>query len=64
MPSQVAVAAAAPIVLGSDMNQRQIERALLEAQLAATPYGDGPLLKWMADSKEVVDDQSNSAKYY
>ncbi|CAJ0932375.1 unnamed protein product, partial [Mesorhabditis belari] len=61
MPSQVPVAAAAPIVLGSDVNQRQIERALLEAQLAATPYGDGPLLKWMAAAKETTDDQTNSA---
>ncbi|CAJ0926004.1 unnamed protein product, partial [Mesorhabditis belari] len=61
MPSQVPVAAAAPIVLGSDVNQRQIERALLEAQLAATPYGDGPLLKWMDAAKATTDDQTNSA---
>ncbi|CAJ0586989.1 unnamed protein product, partial [Mesorhabditis spiculigera] len=52
MPAQVSMAAAAPIVLGSDVNQRQVERALFEAQLAAAPYGDGPLLKWMNQTKE------------
>lgn len=34
-----------PIILGSDVNQTQLEMKLIEAQLAASPYGDSPLLK-------------------
>ncbi|XGW17571.1 hypothetical protein V3C99_002289 [Haemonchus contortus] len=44
-PTTINVPAAAPIVLGSDVNQAQIQMALLDAQIAACPYGDSPLLK-------------------
>ncbi|VDL69526.1 unnamed protein product [Nippostrongylus brasiliensis] len=44
-PTTINVPAAAPIVLGSDVNQAQIQMALLDAQIAACPYGDSPMLK-------------------
>ncbi|KAK6739614.1 hypothetical protein RB195_008237 [Necator americanus] len=44
-PTTIQVPAAAPIVLGSDVNQAQVQMALLDAQIAASPYGDSPLLK-------------------
>ncbi|KAK6043943.1 nucleoporin autopeptidase [Cooperia oncophora] len=50
-PTTINVPAAAPIVLGSDVNQAQIQMALLDAQIAACPYGDSPLLK-MATAKD------------
>ncbi|EYC42797.1 hypothetical protein Y032_0517g2808, partial [Ancylostoma ceylanicum] len=50
-PTTIQVPAAAPIVLGSDVNQAQVQMALLDAQIAASPYGDSPLLK-MATAKD------------
>ncbi|PAV88442.1 hypothetical protein WR25_06016 isoform B [Diploscapter pachys] len=44
MTTQVAMQQT-PIILGSDVNQTQLEMKLIEAQLAASPYGDSPLLK-------------------
>lgn len=56
-PTTITVPAAAPIVLGSDVNQAQIQMALLDAQIAACPYGDSPMLK-MTSSKD-TDDMPN-----
>ncbi|KAK5983770.1 Nucleoporin autopeptidase [Trichostrongylus colubriformis] len=53
-PTTINVPAAAPIVLGSDVNQAQIQMALLDAQIAACPYGDSPLLK-MGSVKDTDD---------
>ncbi|KAK6027075.1 nucleoporin autopeptidase [Ostertagia ostertagi] len=53
-PTTINVPAAAPIVLGSDVNQAQIQMALLDAQIAACPYGDSPLLK-MGSAKDTDD---------
>uniref|UniRef100_A0A1I7XQL5 Nuclear pore complex protein Nup98-Nup96 n=1 Tax=Heterorhabditis bacteriophora TaxID=37862 RepID=A0A1I7XQL5_HETBA len=41
-------------ILGSDVNQTQVQMALLDAQIAASPYGDSPLLKLatVKDSEE------------
>ncbi|VDO28688.1 unnamed protein product [Onchocerca flexuosa] len=46
------ISSAAPIVLGADFNQWQIEKAVIEAQLAASPYGDNPLLKLLTSESE------------
>ncbi|CAG9539116.1 unnamed protein product [Cercopithifilaria johnstoni] len=46
------VSSAAPIVLGADFNQWQIEKAVIEAQLAASPYGDNPLLKLLTTESQ------------
>lgn len=45
VPTTINVPAPAPIVLGSDVNQAQVQMALLDAQIAASPYGDSSLLK-------------------
>ncbi|VDK70240.1 unnamed protein product [Litomosoides sigmodontis] len=46
------MSSAAPIVLGADFNQWQIEKAVIEAQLAASPYGDNPLLKLLTTESQ------------
>uniref|UniRef100_A0A8R1U0N8 Nuclear pore complex protein Nup98-Nup96 n=1 Tax=Onchocerca volvulus TaxID=6282 RepID=A0A8R1U0N8_ONCVO len=46
------ISSAAPIVLGADFNQWQIEKAVIEAQLAASPYGDNPLLKLLTTESQ------------
>ncbi|MCP9259431.1 Cell division cycle protein 16-like protein [Dirofilaria immitis] len=46
------ISPAAPIVLGADFNQWQIEKAVIEAQLAASPYGDNPLLKLLTTESQ------------
>uniref|UniRef100_A0A915Q2U3 Nuclear pore complex protein Nup98-Nup96 n=1 Tax=Setaria digitata TaxID=48799 RepID=A0A915Q2U3_9BILA len=46
------VSLAAPIVLGANFNQWQIEKAIIEAQLAASPYGDNPLLKLLTTESQ------------
>ncbi|KHJ93989.1 nucleoporin autopeptidase [Oesophagostomum dentatum] len=56
-PTTIQVPAAAPIVLGSDVNQAQVQMALLDAQIAASPYGDSPLLK-LATAKD-TDEMPN-----
>ncbi|KAJ1346955.1 Nucleoporin autopeptidase [Parelaphostrongylus tenuis] len=57
VPTTINVPAAAPIVLGSDVNQAQVQMALLDAQIAASPYGDCSLLK-LASAKD-SDDMPN-----
>ncbi|KAL4003183.1 Nucleoporin autopeptidase family protein [Acanthocheilonema viteae] len=46
------VSLVAPIVLGADLNQWQIEKAVIEAQLASSPYGDNPLLKLLTTESQ------------
>uniref|UniRef100_A0A1I8EGQ7 Nuclear pore complex protein Nup98-Nup96 n=1 Tax=Wuchereria bancrofti TaxID=6293 RepID=A0A1I8EGQ7_WUCBA len=46
------VSSAVPIVLGADFNQWQIEKAVIEAQLASSPYGDNPLLKLLTTESQ------------
>ncbi|VDN08047.1 unnamed protein product [Thelazia callipaeda] len=47
------VASVAPIVLGANFSQWQIEKAVIDAQLESSPYGDSPLLKILTtESKE------------
>ncbi|CEF64036.1 Peptidase S59, nucleoporin domain and Gamma-secretase subunit Aph-1 family and Nuclear protein 96 domain and Nucleoporin FG repeat-containing protein [Strongyloides ratti] len=41
-----------PIIIGSDVNQTAIQHALIDAQIAASPYGCSPLLKLSYDKKE------------
>lgn len=57
VPTTINVPAAAPIVLGSDVNQAQVQMALLDAQIAASPYGDCSLLK-LTSAKD-SDDMPN-----
>uniref|UniRef100_A0A0N5CBU3 Nuclear pore complex protein Nup98-Nup96 n=1 Tax=Strongyloides papillosus TaxID=174720 RepID=A0A0N5CBU3_STREA len=41
-----------PIIIGSDVNQTAIQHALIDAQIAASPYGCSPLLKLSYEKKE------------
>ncbi|CAI4230712.1 unnamed protein product [Auanema sp. JU1783] len=54
-PATVSVSAPV-IVLGSDVNETQVKMAMINAQLAASPYGNSPLLKLTNDDS---DDKPN-----
>uniref|UniRef100_A0A0N4ZWV4 Nuclear pore complex protein Nup98-Nup96 n=1 Tax=Parastrongyloides trichosuri TaxID=131310 RepID=A0A0N4ZWV4_PARTI len=41
-----------PIVIGSDVNQTAIQQALIDAQIAASPYGCSPLLKLSSEKRD------------
>ncbi|KAF8359364.1 npp-10, partial [Pristionchus pacificus] len=51
--------AAAPIELVTNLNQAQMEMALINAQLGASPYGDSPLFKMREGQSKDSDDKPN-----
>ncbi|VDK32307.1 unnamed protein product [Gongylonema pulchrum] len=54
---------AAPIVLGANVTQSLIENAMIEAQLASSPYGDNPLLKLLPSKSQEKTNIPNPVRY-
>ncbi|GMS87309.1 hypothetical protein PENTCL1PPCAC_9484, partial [Pristionchus entomophagus] len=54
--------AAAPIELVTNVTQAQMEMALINAQLAASPYGDSPMFN-VKEAKKDTDDKPNPTSF-